>query len=64
MKPNEFFSANPADTAAADANDSSVKRSGEAFIEEKTFSQKKNVQKDNAEIPAPYYDELHFANYE
>jgi hypothetical protein len=62
MKPNEVFSANPADVA--DANDLSVKKSGESFPDEKKPSQKQNIQKDVTELPAPFYDELHFANYE
>jgi len=62
MKPNEVFSTNPAD--AAGINDLSVTRPGESFPDEKKPPQKKNIQKDIGELPAPYYDELHFANYE
>ena len=45
MTPNEFFSANSADVTSVDSNDSSVKRSGEPFTDEKKLSQKKNIQK-------------------
>jgi hypothetical protein len=62
MKPNEVFSANPAD--AAGINDLSVKRAVESFPYEKQPPQQKNIQQDPIELPAPYYDELHFADYE
>ena len=60
MEPNQVFSANP----DAAANDLSVKRPGEYFPVEKKPLQEKNIQKDATELPAPFYDELHFANYE
>ena len=64
MKPNDVFSVTADDIASGNANDSSKKKPGESFSEEKKPSQKKNSGKNVSDLPAPFYDELHFANYE
>jgi hypothetical protein len=41
-----------------------TKEFAESFFKEET-EQKKNIpDKKTSELPAPFYDELHFANYE
>ena len=63
MEPNKFFSVPTGDIAAGNSRTLSSNKSSKAFIKEKKLPAKKNAVKEVSQLP-PFYDELHFANYE
>lgn len=63
MKTNDVLHINAYNTADVFKN-SSLNKSTKSFISDKIIAKKKNAAKDEQNLPAPYYDELHFADYE
>jgi hypothetical protein len=64
MEPNDISHLSTDNFSARVFKNSSLNKLSKTFAEEKKYAEEMNAAKDEQNKPAPYYDELHFADYE